>query len=201
MKDRTATRFRSWIVFLPAAALACNLIAAGKAQPTLTVVPSLSPTVAATPTEAPTSTPAPTDTVPASTPTPLLGVTVTPPVTPTAPRNCHDDAKFVQDITVPDATEFDAGQAFTKTWRVENTGTCAWAGEYSLVFVSGEQMGGPSAVPIVGEVPPGAFYNLSVNLIAPATSGIYSGQWRLYNVRSGPFGLNDGALTVVIIVR
>lgn len=194
-----AARDLRWIAILPAAALACNFLTAGAATPTVTAQPS--PTAPATPTEAPTLVPSPTPAPTEATPTPLLAVTVTPPQTPTVARNCRDDAAFVKDITVPDATEFDAGAPFTKTWRVENTGTCPWTGEYSLAFVGGDQMGGPPSVPILGEVPPGEFYNLSVNLFAPATSGIYSGQWRLYNVRTGPFGTNNGPLTVVIIVR
>lgn len=192
------------LILLLAAAMACafpslpalpdNLSATPTTQPSAEIVDTDSPT------PPPTLTPSPTETA-SFTPTPLLGVAPTTAPPTLGPRTCRNDAQFVVDVTVPDGTEFDAGRMFTKTWRVRNTGTCAWTGEYSLVFVGGEQMGGPDAVPIVGEVPPGSLYNLSVELIAPGAPGIYSGQWRLYDVRSGPFGTNDAPLTVVIVVR
>ncbi|MGB7341422.1 MAG: NBR1-Ig-like domain-containing protein [Phototrophicaceae bacterium] len=39
---------------------------------------------------------------------------------------CTWDSDFVEDITIPDGTVVNVGQNFTKTWRLENSGTCAW---------------------------------------------------------------------------
>lgn len=100
--------------------------------------------------------------------------TPTPTSTPTRPRF---QATFAGE-TVPDGTVFDGGTAFTKTWRVRNTGTDAWPDNTVLVFVGGEKMGGPDSLPI-GRVAPGEVKEITVNLIAPAAPGDYTGNWVL----------------------
>jgi len=55
-------------------------------------------------------------------------------------QSACDAAKFVSDLTVPDGTNFASGAAFTKTWRLQNVGTCTWGTSYRLVFSGGEQM-------------------------------------------------------------
>ena len=40
------------------------------------------------------------------------------------PSPCNN-AVFVSE-TVPDGTEYDVGESFTKTWRLKNVGTCTW---------------------------------------------------------------------------
>lgn len=90
-----------------------------------------------------------------------------------------DQAQFVRDVTIPDGTIFAPGATFTKTWRLKNAGTCTWSG-YSLVFDSGDSMGGASPTPI-GTVSPNQEVDLSVNLTAPATAGSYRGYWRIRN--------------------
>src|SRR5574338_1618752 len=81
--------------------------------------------------------PAPTNTSAASFPTLAL-----PTATRAAPPTpVCDQAQFVRDVTIPDGTVFAPGATFTKTWRIKNAGTCTWSG-YSLVFDSGDSMGG-----------------------------------------------------------
>ena len=104
-------------------------------------------------------------------PTPL-------PPTPTNTQVC-DQARYIKDVTVPDGTKFTPNQTFTKIWRIQNTGTCTWSG-YSLVFDSGDAMGGSASIPI-GTVNPGQEIDLSVNLTAPAAEGKYRGYWRIRN--------------------
>ena len=58
----------------------------------------------------------------------------------TNPPGCTDSASFVEDVTVPDNTNFNHGDAIHKVWRVKNSGTCAWNSQYMLVFASGNQM-------------------------------------------------------------
>jgi hypothetical protein len=100
-----------------------------------------------------------------------------------------DWAQFVADITVPDGTSFAPGATFTKTWRLKNIGTCTWTTSYSLVFVSGSQMGAPSAVALPSSVAPGATVDISVNMTAPATNGHYRGYWQLRNASGVLFGI------------
>lgn len=96
---------------------------------------------------------------------------------PSATPVC-DLAQFISE-TIPDGTNFSAGDNFTKTWRMKNAGNCTWSG-YSLVFDSGEAMSGVSPIAI-GTVAPGQEVDLSVNLKAPATNGTYRGYWRIRN--------------------
>jgi len=95
------------------------------------------------------------------------------------PTASCDVAQFVRDISIPDGSVFSPGATFTKTWRLKNAGTCTWSG-YSLVFDSGDSMGGTSPTSI-GTVSPGQEVDLSVNLTAPTTNGNYRGYWRIRN--------------------
>jgi len=94
----------------------------------------------------------------------------------------YDEATFVADVTVPDNTVVQPGQALAKTWRVRNTGTTTWDAGYKLVFAGQEQMGGPDevALPVV-PIQPGQVINLTVNLAAPAAAGTHRSAWQLRN--------------------
>ena len=139
-------------------------------------------------TELPTESPTPLPPTPTSTPEP----TATMPPTPTS-SVCTDLAKFVDDVTVPDDTEMLPGQEFIKTWRLQNTGTCTWTNQYSLVFVDGDQMTGTSPLPLPTSVPPNGTVDVSVTLKAPGTTGTYRGDWKLKNSSGGIFGLGNNA--------
>jgi hypothetical protein len=95
------------------------------------------------------------------------------------PTVACDLALFVKDVSIPDGTVFTPGATFTKTWRLKNAGTCTWSG-YSLVFDTGDVMGGTSPTPI-GTVSPGQEVDLSINFTAPTTNGSYRGYWRIRN--------------------
>lgn len=131
-----------------------------------TVEALLKATATATVTTAPVAAPT------TNTPAPTNTNTPAPTATPVCPQ-----AQFVTDVTIPDGTVMTPGQAFTKKWRIRNTGTCAWNG-YTLVFDSGDAMGGPASQPI-GAVNPGQEIDLEVNLTAPAAAGNYRGYWRI----------------------
>lgn len=130
-------------------------------------------------------TPFSTPTLPAAPPTNTLSApaTIAPAtstsfVVPTSTPTC-DLAQFVKDVTVPDGTNFDSGDTFTKTWRLRNIGTCSWSG-YALVFDSGDAMSGASPISI-GTVASGQEIDVSVNLTAPTSNGSYRGYWRIRN--------------------
>ncbi|MEW5718710.1 MAG: NBR1-Ig-like domain-containing protein, partial [Chloroflexota bacterium] len=142
-------------------------------------------------------------TVPSAPPPP--GVTVVPsPIPPTVvpspvppapgPSSCTNTAAFVQDVTVPDGTNWAPGQAFNKIWQVRNTGTCTWSG-YQLVFASGEAMTTNSTAAIPATAP-GATADILVPMTAPSSTGAHAGQWRLQS----PSGLFGPTLTVSINV-
>lgn len=87
------------------------------------------------------------------------------------------NSAYVADVTIPDNTQLDNGVEFTKTWRLRNSGTCAWPADTVLAFTGGTQMDAPASVP-VGAVEPGAQVDVSVKMKAPATAGRYTGKWR-----------------------
>ena len=123
------------------------------------------------------NTPQPFPTVPTATAS-VPAPTAAPAVTPTV--SC-DAASFITDVTYPDGTEVNAGDAFTKTWRLKNVGTCSWTPSYTLVFSGGESMAGPAAQALVGNVNPGQTVDLSVALTAPSADGPHTGNWGLRN--------------------
>jgi hypothetical protein len=118
--------------------------------------------------------------VPLSTFTPIPPSTLMPAASATATSGC-DKALFVTDVTYPDNTIVGSGTAFTKTWRLQNTGSCSWTPSYAQVFVSGAMMSGPTVQAMSGNVNPGQTVDISVNLQAPSSSGTYTGTWGLRN--------------------
>ncbi|HVM70187.1 MAG TPA: NBR1-Ig-like domain-containing protein [Anaerolineales bacterium] len=140
--------------------------------------------------QAPTITP-----TPAFTNTPLLPTATVAIPTPTV-QKC-EDSTFVSDVTIPDNTQMAVNQHFTKTWEVQNTGTCTWITTFYLGFSYGEQMGGPAKVPFKAAVAVGQTVDVSVNLVVPNKTGKLTGVWSLYDNKGNNFGK---LLTVVISV-
>jgi hypothetical protein len=98
-------------------------------------------------------------------------------------------AKFVQDINVPAGTTFTGGTKFTKIWRVQNIGSCAWNSNFSLILVSGDALGAKNQVPIGAVVQPGANADLLVDFVAPKNDGKYRSGWMIYNTSGQVFGV------------
>jgi hypothetical protein len=125
--------------------------------------------------------------------TPTASSTSSP--TPSATPSCTDKAKFIEDITVPDDSFYAHEEEFEKIWKLQNVGTCTWTTEYSLVFDSGNIMGGPVSINLSGAVAPQAFIEIGVDLTAPATNGTHRGNWKLRNTSGKLFGLGTEAQT------
>lgn len=151
------------------------------------------------PTETPTITPTPTL---ASTPT--LGTPLPPSggLVPTA--SCYG-LIFRQDVTIPDNTAMVPGQTFTKTWKVRNSGSCAWESTFKLISTGGDAMGG-TAKTLGQSVAPGAEIDISVPMTAPNKTGVVRGNWRMSNANGTAFGdelyviinLGSGTTTVTV---
>lgn len=155
-----------------------------------------------------TSTPLPTAT-PEATATSTMAIPTLQPATPVTYQygsasytttSC-DLAAFVADVTIADGTELDPGEEFTKTWKISNAGTCTWDEDYSLVFYSGEQMDGPDSQALTDEdISPGESLKISVDLVAPTTSGYYYGYWRLENSSGVEFGLDTSGTPFYVYI-
>ena len=162
---------------------------------TETQTPYPTPTLFPTPTALPTQTyvvyysPTP------GTVSPLApGVTGT--VNPLALGSGCNNSAFIRDVTVPDGTVFQPSQDFIKTWKVENSGSCKWLPQFSLVLLSGTDMGaGDTKIQKIVES--GSWTELSVNITAPKQEGSYTSYYRLADTNGVPFG---ATLAVVIEV-
>jgi hypothetical protein len=129
-------------------------------------------------------------------PTPTPGSAPTPApvkVAAAAPPPCAQ-MRFVSDVTIPDDSPVAPGTLFVKTWRVQNSGTCAWSG--TLKFIgTGNQMGGKSPADLP-KTNVGKETDVSLNLTAPTQPGDYQGTWEAY----APDGTVLGRLVVKIKV-
>ena len=102
-------------------------------------------------------------------------------------------AGFVEDRTIQDGTQLLPGQAFTKTWRLINLGSCVWTPEFKVVFNSGNAMGAEAALPFTAiDIPTGAVVDISIEMVAPATPGSYQGYWMLKSANGEVFGTVPG---------
>jgi hypothetical protein len=154
------------------------------------------PTATATPTQAPTatSTTPPTNTPIPPTPIPPTSIPATSvPAAPTAKPVPCNWATVVKDISVPDGTVFIAGNEFTKTWRIQNIGTCKWTTAYAIVYQSGELMGADKAIYMDDVIEPGETVDISITFIAPSAEGSHTGYWRLRNQSGNTFGIGSNA--------
>lgn len=127
---------------------------------------------------------------PAAAPTATTPAAAPAPAAPAAQAPCARLA-FVSDVTIPDGAPVAPDAQFVKTWRVRNSGTCAWSGTLNFIG-KGNQMSGPSptSFPQVGV---GQTADLSINLTAPAQPGDYQGTWQ---VRA-----SDGTVLENLIVK
>ena len=155
-----------------------------------TVYTSVAMTLAAQPMES-TSTPQPAATsinIPIATlvslPTATSGVSL---ISASSGVTSCDNSVYLSDVTVPDGTVLTPGATFTKTWSIQNTGTCTWSTSYSIVFYSGNAMSGVTTA-LSESVSPGGSINISVELTAPSTASSYTGYWRLQNASGTSFG-------------
>lgn len=117
---------------------------------------------------------------PTPTPTPIPTATATPTPTPTPipTPTCTYDMGFVADMSIPDDTTVQPGVGFLKTWRIRNSGNCAWPAGTSWVFIAGNLMSGSTSIPVAA-TNPRETADVSVYLIAPSTPGTYTGYWSL----------------------
>lgn len=94
---------------------------------------------------------------------------------------------FVSDVSIPDDTAMTPGQNFTKTWKVLNSGTCAWEAGFKFVFTGGEQMSGVNFT-LASPVPSNGQLDISVAMIAPSKTGTLRGNWRMQTAGGQFFG-------------
>jgi len=127
-------------------------------------------------------------------PTPTPSFTVTPPPTSTSHTywdhstnyGCYD-SEYIKDMNIPDGMVMAPGKSFTKTWKFENTGSCAWDSDLLIVFVDGDDLDG-SDEEIGKTVKVNKRGDVSVYLTAPNHKGNYAGYWSLADEYGHIFG-------------
>ena len=89
----------------------------------------------------------------------------------------------------PDNTQVTAGQAFTKTWTLRNSGSnCVWDSRIRLQYVSnsaGQLSTSQAAVAVSGTVQPNGTFVFSVPMKAPGSAGTYREDWKLVDANGG----------------
>ncbi len=112
-----------------------------------------------------------------------------------APANCIDKLDVASESPLQKSHML-PGQQFTKTWTIQNTGSCAWGDGYRLVFTGGPSMSeGAASMGGVLDTPLGSLVSLPVlpaqkisltlNQIAPTSEGWYVGAWNLVAPNGG----------------
>lgn len=84
-----------------------------------------------------------------------------------ASGDCLNESDFVRDINVPDGTLVQVGIPFTKTWRLENSGTCTWTTGYRFVMIEGDDMLADAESVAITPTLPGREVNISMVLTVP----------------------------------
>jgi hypothetical protein len=103
------------------------------------------------------------------------------------PNGCALQATFLQDVNVPDGAQIDAGAAFNKTWRMQNTSSCDWGEGYVLAFEADTPLSAAGVVP-VPPTPSNGVFDVTVELTAPAQPGTYTSTWRIKDPAGQAFG-------------
>ncbi len=119
---------------------------------------------------------------------PLLSVQIIPGVPEQSSAaqtgDCINQAVFNADVTIPDGSSVAPGQPFVKTWRIMNTGTCAWDETYTLVQIIGDLLvADPASVPL-DVTAPNATADVSASLTLAVTAPAGQSQRAVFRLRT-----------------
>ena len=106
-------------------------------------------------------------------------------VTPTPA--CTNYLKYLEDVSIPDGTVVQPGEALDKQWRVENSGTCNWDGQYRIMLVAGQNLGMPAEGALF---PARSVTQAIIRLLftAPMEADTYRSAWQAHDPQGNPFG-------------
>ena len=113
----------------------------------------------------------------------------------TAVTSCYG-LTFVSDVSIPDNTQMDPGETFTKTWRVRNSGSCPWDAGFKFALTGGDAMGS-STLTLPSVVTAGSQFDISVPMVAPSSNGTFRGNWRMSTSTGQFFG--DEVYVVIVV--
>ncbi|KAK1801949.1 hypothetical protein P4O66_022584 [Electrophorus voltai] len=95
-----------------------------------------------------------------------------------SPNITAPSMSFVEDVTIGEGESIPPDTPFTKTWRIQNTGSESWPPGVCLKYIGGDQFGHVNFV-MVRSLDPQEMYDVSVQMRSPVAPGMYQGQWRM----------------------
>lgn len=104
-----------------------------------------------------------------------------------AGRRARCSSRFVEDVTIPDGTQIEAGAKFEKVWKIRNDGEVAWPAGVKLIFMRGQLMG-DAEIKIENEVAPGESTEVRLAATAPQRPGRAVSVYRLFSPEGFKFG-------------
>jgi hypothetical protein len=171
-------------IFLSLSLAACSLTAA---EPTATATQEPVTITQAAATNTPTTT---ATTTPTTTPSPTATRPATSGGQTGGQPTCSYNMAYVADMSLPDGTQVFTGTSIVKTWRVRNSGTCAWTNGFTFRQVDGDAMSATTInTPSVGV---GATVDIAVTLNVGTNIGAYTplerANFRMYDNQGRAFG-------------
>ncbi|XP_047003246.1 protein ILRUN [Schistocerca americana] len=94
---------------------------------------------------------------------------------------------LVRDVTVGEGESIPPLTKFTKSWRVQNTGTEMWPDGCSLRFSGGDRLCAPERL-AVAPIAPGCTLDISLEMVSPEQTGMYESKWRMVTPAGCYFG-------------
>ena len=100
---------------------------------------------------------------------------------------CVDQARFIEDLSIPDGSRVEPGALIDKRWSVMNSGTCNWGPGYRLIRTDGGLLGGPTELALY-PARAGEAAIWQVLLTAPREPGEYLASWQAKTPNGELFG-------------
>lgn len=163
---------------------------------TITPVATLTPlpTFTLYPTSTPLPLPSPTIifytatfSIPTSSIPTVTGTLPTATVNSAALANGCNNLAFIRDVNLPAGTVVGKEEEITKTWKVQNIGTCEWKFQYRLAFLSGDDLRA-SGDYIRKQVAVWDWSEVSISFTSPSKPGTYTSYWRMVDGDGKMFG-------------
>lgn len=130
---------------------------------------------------------------------PTMGLTAAP------QGSCTNRFTFLSDVTFPDGTMTMPRTRFTKTWYIQNSGTCTMNRQYKVVFVSGSLVSDGKEFPLFSSeriLKPGESAPISIPLVAPEEKGKYTTSWGIKSPDGTVYGAGpDGVVWLTSVFQ
>lgn len=101
--------------------------------------------------------------------------------------SCVNDARFVEDLTIPDGYQVKRGEVLDKRWEVLNSGSCDWGAGYRLIRIDDGLLEAPRELALY-PARAGETGIWSVQVTAPDQAGDQLASWQAQSPEGNFFG-------------